>query len=275
MQLVKKTRFAPYFLIGIFILMAIWWVSIYLRGLVDDTENYYFGLAIGCATVFGGIIGLTRAKIWGYMQSYVGKAITLFSIGLMTWGLGTIIFAYYNLFLTIAVPYPSLADAAYIVSWPLWSIGVFYLSKATGAGFQLRTVWGKIISVIVVAIALIASYYLLFVVARGGTFDLSSQDYLKLFFDFAYPVGDIFILTLALLTYGLSFNYLGGRYKWPTILILLAFLLNYLADFSFTYMTTIGTFYVASWVDMIYTAAFFAFSLGVSFFNPLTHRNDA
>src|SRR3989344_2656104 len=72
------------------------------------------------------------------------------------------------------------------------------------------------------------SYYLLVNVARGGAVltDYDTElspllNNLKLFFDLAYPIGDIVILALSVLIYGLSFQYLGGRFKLPIILILL------------------------------------------------------
>ncbi len=204
----------------------------------------------------------------------MGKSIFFLSGGLLTWGIGTLIFAYYNLVQAVAVPYPSLADVSYIVSWPLWCMGIFYLSKATGAKFGLRSRFGKYILFLIPIIAIVISYYLLVVVARGGV--LSSFDgYLKLFFDLAYPIGDVLILTIAVLVFGLSYSYFGGKYKIGIYMVLFGFIVNYFADFFFSYTTSLERYYVANWVDLIFTVAMFALSFGISKLDPkiLEHSN--
>ncbi|MDD5357139.1 MAG: hypothetical protein PHS53_03280 [Candidatus Pacebacteria bacterium] len=247
--------------------MLLWWLTIFNRGIIDTTENYLFGGAIGVLTVIGGIVGLIKAKRWGGFRSSTGKSVIFLSTGLLTWAIGTLIFAYYNLFLDIAVPYPSLADVAYIVSWPLWTIGILYLSPAIGLKYQLKKMSGKVFLLIIPLVTIFLSYYLLFVIGRGGVIDLSGGS-LKLFFDLAYPIGDIVILSITALVYSLSFNYLGGFFKFPIIVIMLGFVLNYLADFSFSYTTTQETFDVANWNDLLFTTAMFVLSVGLSLFDP-------
>ena len=254
-------------MIGLYPVMFFWWLSIFYRGLIDGTENYLYGAAIGLLAAVGGIIGILLSNRWGGLKSYVGKSVIFLSVGLLTWACGTLIFAYYNLFLDVAVPYPSLADAAYIVSWPLWAIGIIYLSSATGLKYQLKKIGGKIFLFLIAIITISLSYYLLFNVARGGIIDHSGGN-LKLFFDLVYPIGDIVILTLTAIVYSLSFKYLGGFFKFPIIVIMFGFIFNYLADFSFSYTTTKGTFHVAGWVDLLFTTTMFVLGLGLSLFDP-------
>jgi hypothetical protein len=246
--------------------ILIWWFSIGSRDLVDTAENFYFGIALGIFPILGGVLGLINAREWGGFQSAIGRTLTCLSLGLITWGVGTLIFGYYNLFLESSVPYPSLADAAYIVSWPLWTLGIISLFKATGAKFQLKKIGGRVLLFVIPLLAIVLSYYLLFVLARGGGFVIDS-DGLKAFFDIAYPIGDIVILTVTALLYSLSFGYLGGYFKLPILIILAGFVVNYIADFSFSYTTTKETFFVASWVDMVFATAMFLIGFGVSMFN--------
>ena len=110
--------------------------------------------------------------------------------------------------------------------------------------------------------------------ARDGVIDTSDSEILKLFFDFAYPVGDLLILTVVTLVYSLSYRYLGGIFKNAVYLILLGFILMYLADFAFSYTTTTETFYPANWVDLLFTTAMFIIVLGVSQFTPKTVNQD-
>ena len=117
----------------------------------------------------------------------------------------------------------------------------------------------------------IVSYYLLITVARGGELDLSSG-IVKVFFDLAYPIGDVVILSFALLIYGLSFKYLGGRYRYAILMLVTGFVLNYFADFAFSWTTTTETFYVAGWVDLLFMAAMTALSIGVVGLNPFVRE---
>lgn len=247
--------------------LALWWTWINATGQVDTMHNYLYGAAIGALPVLGGIVGFKRSRAWGGWGSAMGKATLLLGSGLFTWGVGTLVFAYYNIYGGVEVPYPSLADAAYIVSWPLWAAGVFQMARATGARFSLREGWGKGMAVAVPAAIAALSYYLLIVVARGGELDFA-QDALKVFFDLAYPIGDLVILTMAALVFGLSWKYLGGRFKVPVLVVLSGFVLNYAADFSFSLTTTLETFYVANWVDLLFTSTMVVLSIGVALLDP-------
>lgn len=261
----------------LFLALVVWWISIAMRGMANTTENYWYGIVEGLLPSIAAFFGFANARQWGGIKSAMGKAVNLLSIGLLTWGIGTIIFGYYNVVLQVAVPYPSLADAFYIVSWPLWAVGMIYLSRATGARFQLRTLSGKAMLFLIPILTTIGSYYVLIVVARQGTLGFV-ENLVTNFFDLAYPIGDIVILTVALLIYGLSFKYLGGFFKLAIIIVLTGFVLNYIGDFSFVYLTTQGTYFVADWVDLVYTVAFFCLSLGVILMDPrlynLKHETD-
>lgn len=256
------------FITSIYVLMLGWWVVLKNSGIVDTTANYLFGFNIGLLAFLGGLIGLIKSRKWGFFQSMVGKFIFFLSAGMISWGLGSIIFAYYNLFLDVAVPYPSIADVAYIISWPLWAIGMVYLLKTLGIKYRLKKITTKFFVFLIPAACIIISYFLLVTIAKGGSLDFSGGG-LKTFFDIAYPAGDIVILTMSVLIYGISINYLGGVFRKPILIIILGFVLNYLADFSFSYTTTNGSFHVAGWVDLLFTTTMFVLALGISLFDPL------
>lgn len=247
--------------------LVVWWVFIAVRGIENTNENYWYGIVEGLLPFVAALFGFANARQWGGFKSVMGKAVGLLSTGLLTWGIGTIIFGYYNIVLQVQVPYPSLADAFYIISWPLWAVSMIYLSRATGVQFQLRTLIGKAVFLLIPIIVIIGSYYVLIVVARQGTLGLT-ENFLTNFFNLAYPIGDIVILTIALLIYGLSFKYLGGFFKWACIFVLAGFVLNYIGDFSFVYLTTKGTYFVANWVDLVYTITFFCLSFGSTLMSP-------
>jgi hypothetical protein len=256
-------------IVGIFLAMLLWWVYIFTQQFQDTNHNYLYGAAMGVLPIIGGIFGLLNAKKWGRFTSAMGKTLSYLSYGLITWGLGTLVFAYYNIYLQVGVPYPSVADALYIISWPLWVMSMYNLSKATGMKFQLKNVTGRWMLFAIPLVTIAFSYYLLVIVARDGVIT-AAGDGLKIFFDLAYPIGDVVILSTALLIYGLSFNYLGGFFKVAIMLVLVGFVGNYIGDTTFVYGTTKGTYFVANWTDLIYTATYFLLSLGASLMDP--HR---
>ena len=226
-----------------------------------------YQFALGLIPLIGGVLGLLKSKIWGWDKSYVGRALLFISIGAICWGIGQMFWSlYYNILTHVDIPYPSLADVGYSLSFPFLAVGLISLSKATGARFSLRHLGGKLLALFIIVIGVLAAYYLLIVVARGGVIDFTEGG-LKLFFDIAYPMGDLVIFLSSLLIYGLSFNYLGGRYKIPTLSIILGLFVLFLGDFSFSYTTTIGSYYNGHWVDMILPTAWMLIVFGVNSFD--------
>ena len=254
-------------LIAIYSVVILWWLSIFFRGIQETTENYAFSLIYSVIPLSWGIIGFLNARRWGGLTSLVGRAVLFLSAGIFAWGIGNLIFAYYNLVLQIPVPYPSLADAGFFLIYPLSAIGMSYLFKVTGASFGLRSKSAKLALLIIPLLLILLSYYLLFIVARGGEISYDG-DLLKLFLDIAYPVGDVIVITLAAVVYLFSFKYLGGLFRIPVILILIGFISNYIADFLFSYTTTTETYFVGKWVDLFYPTAFLLISLGLNLFDP-------
>ncbi|OGZ66667.1 MAG: hypothetical protein A3C50_02155 [Candidatus Staskawiczbacteria bacterium RIFCSPHIGHO2_02_FULL_43_16] len=250
-----------------------WFLKLWLNGQTQGVENLWTNF-YGIIPLAGGIYGLVISRHWGGLKSSVGRAVVFLSLGLVTWGIGIAIWIFYNLVLGTEVPYPSWADAGFILSWPLWGMGAVYLSRATGAQFGLKNKGGKLVLFIVPVVIIGFSYYFLVTVARGGILlDLSEWSLLKIFFDLAYPIGDIVILTLAMLVYGLSYKYFGGKYRYAIYLILLAFAFNYLADFTFSYTTTIESYYNGSLADALFATTMFTLSAGIAMLNPAVLRN--
>ncbi len=255
-----------------YIFIFIWWAFFFVTGKANADGEITLGgalyqFAFGLIPLLGGILGLIKSKIWGGFKSYVGRALLFVSLGAICWGIGQMFWSlFYNIFTHVDVPYPSLADVGYSLSFPFLAIGLISLSKATGARFSLKHPAGKILALFITIIGIVAAYYLLIVVARGGVIDFSEGG-LKLFFDLAYPLGDLVIFLFSALIYGLSFNYLGGKYKLPILSIILGMFVLFIADFSFSYTTTVGSYYNGHWVDMILPTAWMLIVFGVNSFN--------
>jgi len=263
MPLEMKLNNYSSFLLGFFSLFLIYWIGIQSSGITDLPINLLFSFATAVLAFIGGVMGLLVSKHWGGKKSAVGKAILLISLGIISWSFGNFIWSFYNFVLHQPVPYPSLSDIGYTLAIPLWAIGVFYLSMATGVKFRLRESGSNILLTILPIIATIFSYYFLFVIARGSSFEVEGG-LLKIFLDFYYPIGDWVILTMSFLLFGLSLKYLGGKFRLPIFIILAGFVVMFMADFSFSYATTIGTYYNGNISDLLFATAIFVLSFGIS-----------
>lgn len=254
-----------------YVVMFSWWILLNSIFVSDMNQRFFFGFVFGLIPLFGGFIGLRNALRWGGVTSVMGRATGLFSLGLISWAIGGLIWAYYNFFGGVDIPYPSWADVAYVIALPLWTLGAIQLSRATGVQFSLRKAKGKFVLYFIPLLVIAVSYYLLVTVARGGEIT-TNESFLKTFFDLAYPIGDVVVLSFSLIIYGLSFKYLGGKFQKPILLLLAGFVVMYCADFAFSWTTTTGLFVVAGWVDLLFMTAMTLFSLGVVGLNPLASR---
>ena len=252
-----------------FIFLSIFWVLLFLNGSKTGFYNYLYSFLFGLIPLLGGLVAMVNSKLWGGLKSAIGKAVFFIGLGLFCWGFGETIWSYYNFFLGIPAPYPSIADIGFAPSIFFYGLGAAYLSKATGAKFGLRNIYAKIF-VIVAPIAILAiSYYVLVVFARGGVLVPNGETGLKTLLDIAYPLGDFVGLTLAIIISGLSFKYFGGQYIFDILAILAGLAVMFFADTVFSYTTTVNTYYNADLGDYMLTVGLFLLTFGVLGFYKL------
>ena len=89
---------------------------------------------------------------------------------------------------------------------------------------------------------------------------------------FAYEIfkaNGLIGLVLAVIISGLSFQYLGGKYKYDIFAILIGVGVMFIGDVIFAYTTTIGTYYNADFGDLILSSGTFLLSFGILGFYQL------
>ena len=242
------------------------------QGFLFDVVLKIFHLTGDVLFTVGGLFGLSKVNAWGGFRSAMGRVIFFISLGLITWGIGSFIWFWYLFYGKIDIPYPSIADGIYVLSWPLWGIGIWNLSRVIGAKSYISTTLGKILLFVVPVITLSLSYYLLIVVARGGKIDFTA-DKAKLIFDLFYPIAGMVLFTAVGIVYTLSFKLLGGRYKTPILLLFFGFLLNFISDFAFAYTTTAGTYFNGHVIDLMYATAMLLIGTGINNLDPTLYKN--
>ena len=246
----------------------LWWAEFRLAGNADTLESYYWGVIIfGCLPVLSGIYGMHLSRGWGGIKSVFGRAIFFLSAGLSLWGVGSWVFAYYNIVQAVSVPFPSFADAVYIGGVILWVVSIIYFAKAAGAKYGLRDLSKHPMWVLTPIVLLVISYYFIVTVARGGVLFEEGSDMWAILFSLAYPFSDIVLLTIALTSYNLIHKFLGGLFKNTIRLTFFGFVMIYIADVAYSYTVNQETFYVGCWVDVLYLSTITIMSIAMTGFN--------
>ena len=258
-------RFAAKAALLYFIAFTFWWVNLFLKySDVSNWGHYLFAATYGFICIWGAYRGLSHSNRWGGLKSVMGRALILLSLGLLAQEFGQLVFSYYNIFLQVEIPYPSLADVGYFGSIPLYIAGIVMVGWASGVNFSLKRLVNQIQLVAIPALMLFISYYFFL---RGYEFDFSQP--LKIFLDFGYPLGQAIYISLAILTFSLSRQFLGGVMRNKVFLLIVAFVTQYVADYNFLSQASSGTWVNGGYGDYLYFVAYFIMTLGlISFYDP-------
>jgi len=188
----------------------------------------------------------------------MGRAIFFFALGLFLQVFGQTVFSIYGLFLRVPVPYPSLADIGFFGSIPCYIYAVFELGKASGTTISMKSFSKKLLALLVPLLGLSISYSIFL---RNYEFDWSAP--LRIFFDFGYPLGQAIYTSFAVLVYILSKQFLGGIMKNKVLFILIALVIQYIADYNFLYQFSVNTWINGGYGDYIYLFSYFIMAMGL------------
>lgn len=247
-------------LAAVFIALLFWWIYLLLLGHNEDNQhkNLIWAASYQLIAFLGGIWGLVISRGWGGKKSVMGRAIIAFAVGLLLQTFGQTIFSFYNLFLEIEIPYPSIADIGFFGSIPLYIYGILLLAKASGVTISLQSYGKKIQAIIIPLIMLALSYYFFL---QGYEYDGNGP--LKAFLDFGYPLGQAIYVAIAILTYILSKKVLGGIMRGRVLFVLLALVAQYVADSNFLYQAINLAWYNGGYGDLLYMFAYVIMALGL------------
>ena len=225
-----------------------------------------FSFLLSVIPLIGGLVILSGAKQWKGEGGLIHKGLFFMGIGLIFWAGGTLIWSYYNFFLKIAAPYPSLADLGYAPSVFFYCLGAIYLSRGAGADLGIRKKYAKLIIILIPLLMFIFSYYLLVYIARAGVLFTLHDPIIKTITDLAYPIGDFVSLTVSMVLSGLYFGFLFKKYRYGIISVLIGLAVMFFADFAFSYTTTRSTYYNADFGDLLFALGIFLLTFGSLFF---------
>jgi diguanylate cyclase (GGDEF)-like protein len=162
------------------------------------------------------------------------------------WACGEAVWSYYELFGRRDTPFPSAADAGFLLFPLLAGVGMFlWPSAALRGGARWRTLLdGTLVA---------GSLFLLsWATALGSTIRQGSDSLLVYLVSVAYPIGDLVLLTMTILVVARAGH--GIRSGLTLLAVGLACLC--IADSGFAYLTATGRYHTGSLVDAGWFAGF-------------------
>jgi len=157
---------------------------------------------------------------------------SFFAASAFSWALGEVVWSYFEVGRGIEVPFPSAADAGYLLAIPFALLGVFAF---TSAPTRLATRSETALAGSIVALSLL---FIAWAFGLGKVYESSSATPAAQVIGLAYPVGDIVIATVLVVALRRARRAEVGRLA----LLLGGLAFNALADSSFAYLTANGTY---------------------------------
>jgi len=264
-------KLCAFFMLG----LTIFWALLMYYNITDGTQNYVFSVLTNIIPLVGGIAIIAGAKEWKGQSKLIYRGLICMGLGLIFWAFGGTIWSYYNFFLHMDVPYPSIADIGYAPSEFFYCFGAVYLSRGAGADLGIQKKYAKPLMVIIPIIMFIFSYYILITVGKSGVLFTSTDPLLKTILDLIYPIGDFISLTVSVVISGLYFEFLAKKYRWGIIIVLFGLTAMFFSDFVFSYTTTRGTYFNGNFSDWLSTASLFLLAFGSLYFLETKEKTPA
>ena len=196
--------------------------------------------------------GLALRKYWGKPEDKFSRIWLAFTLGLIFWFLGELGWAVYTLALGVEIPYPSMADAAWLIGYiPLFAAFHGYLRN-----FQF-TVSRKFFTIGAVVIGLACFGSFAYFVAPVFA-DMAGKEATTIAIDIAYPTLDLALLGYSLLA---LLIFMRGRIALAWALISSAVFMFVLADMLFTYATLQGTYFAGHPLELPFHFGYILYAL--------------
>jgi signal transduction histidine kinase len=184
-----------------------------------------------------------RRNPYGFGRAWttsLHRAWRLLGAAALSWGLGQVVWTYYELVAGSEIPLPSLADVGYLGAVPLLVAGVLAFPIAPiRAAARLRT----LLDGLLIAASLL---FLSWATFLGDAYHAAPSSPLERTLLLVYPLGDIVAGTIALVLLTRS----RGRGVIHLSIIALAVLALAVSDSSFAYFTQTGDYLTGSLVDV-------------------------
>lgn len=234
----------------LFLISLVWDFVLYFLPSKTTPWNYLYGTLYTLMDLIGAIVLIMYGLNYG-LKSNLGKMLSFFGLGLLLFAIGNGVFLYYYVFLNAAMPYPSWADAVFVVGNFFMFFGPFFLVK-----IYQPLITKKIVTVSLI-IALISFITIFTFFAKP---DLSAEiPFVQKFLNVFYPASDVINLILAVIALQIG----GGKLHYYFYIIGLRFIATAVGDLIYTYKATAGTYWVGDIPDLMYSIGGYLLIVGL------------
>lgn len=194
------------------------------------------------------VSGLYVYKIHGF-SSIQGKALIFITLGTFFWFLGEFTWGIYEIVLGIEAPVASIADAFWIIGYPLFLLGFYYVLK-----LALTSLYKKRLIVLAIIIALVASFMTYLSMPTLTDIEMSFAEKAS---TAGYVIGDMLILValMVVITY-----LIGSKFAKSWSIIFLAMLMVTIADIY--YMNFLEIYETGNLIDILWDLDYILLAFG-------------
>ncbi|MEM2873293.1 MAG: hypothetical protein QXD82_03880 [Nitrososphaerales archaeon] len=179
-----------------------------------------------------------------------------FFLGALFWSLGELTWAIYSLGFGIEIPYPSIGDVFWLMAYVPFFMAFLGYFKMFGLPFVPKKKLIIMIGTIFLTTFSVMLFLLYPLLASG-------EEPLILFFDLAYPIGDLLLFVLAFGSLMVFFRQKIGK---SYIYLTFAIIMNAIADFLFSFLTIRGEYIYGNCMttldDLLFVLGYLALFLG-------------
>lgn len=240
-------------------MLCAWDGLLYAHQLQTSDWNFLFNAAVATFYILACIIAAWRSR--RSRVSELSRRIFLYlGLGALSWGIGSLIWTYYNLILHVSIPYPSYADIFFLASYPLFGLALWSLHESYGSQATQKAIRESILIVVISAVVIFA-----FLNRPDLSPDLGLT---KNLLNVAYSLGDVLLVAVAII------ELRGGQaQKHKGLYLLIGFLLLQASgDFIFAYRNNGGAYWNGDISDLLFGFSAFVLALAVAQNNLVRHN---
>lgn len=205
-----------------------------------------------------------RASMHPMLSARAARAWRLVSLANLSFLVGNVLWIYFENYLG-EQPFPSWADAGYLAFYPLMFVGLLSLVDKFRSGEERLNFWLDS-SVVAIGGSMVVWYFLIRPMAASHDGDM-----VKTLLTIGYPVGDLVVL---LGVSSLLMRRTGFSNEWPVNFLLIGCVVNFAADFTFSYQNLQGTYVSGGPMDALFTLACYPVMLGAHMQWIVASRNE-
>jgi len=232
------------------ILLILFLISVLLYTFQPLGDQFYIicDLTVIIFSFLSFVFGLYAYEFYGF-SSIKGKALLFLTLGVFFWFLGETTWGVYEIVLGIEAPVASVADMFWLIGYPLFLAGFYYVWKIASTSISKKRL--LILSVLIIAICSFMTYISTPILTDT---EMSSAEKIS---TAGYVIGD----TLILVALMVAVTYLlGGKFAKGWSIILLSIFLMSVADIY--YMNFLEVYKAGNLIDLFWDLSYILLAFG-------------